>query len=358
MSEILANIVVEQNNINFQPDVNNINVTPEPINLNIFTAGAPGAGQSSNTELLFNNLNLIDGVPFTSYDGNKLTLGSPSNISITGGTNGYVLQTDGAGNLSWAAQTGGGGNGSPGGSNTQIQFNDGGVFGGAAGFTFDKSSNVANLPGDLNVAGNISGTILGSITNANYANFAGTVITNSQPNITSVGTLVNLTVTNPINGSVTGTAATITNAAQPNITSVGTLGNLVVAGAIDCQYGREEVNLIGANTGVFNFDVINGAINYSTSNATGNLTLNFRGDSTLSLNSILNTGQSITATYIMTTGTTPYQVSNVQVDGALITPKYVGFNSLVSNVITSYTHTIIKTAANAFTILGSITRYT
>lgn len=35
-------------------------------------------------------------------------LGAPGNITITGGSANYVLITDGAGNLSWAAQTGGG----------------------------------------------------------------------------------------------------------------------------------------------------------------------------------------------------------------------------------------------------------
>lgn len=36
-------------------------------------------------------------------------LGSVSNVKITGGTADYVLRTDGSGNLSWVAQTGGGG---------------------------------------------------------------------------------------------------------------------------------------------------------------------------------------------------------------------------------------------------------
>ena len=66
---------------------------------------------------------------------------STGNIHILGGSNGYVLQTDGTGNLSWTAQTGGSGNGTPGGANTQVQFNDAGAFGGAAGFTFDPTSN-------------------------------------------------------------------------------------------------------------------------------------------------------------------------------------------------------------------------
>ena len=68
----------------------------------------------------------------------NLKLAGIANLKIPGGTNGYVIQTDGAGNLSWTAQTGGGGNGSPGGANTQVQFNDAGSFGANSGFTFNK----------------------------------------------------------------------------------------------------------------------------------------------------------------------------------------------------------------------------
>jgi hypothetical protein len=56
--------------------------------------------------------------------------------------NGYYLQTDTNGVLSWAAG-GGGGGGSPGGSNTQIQFNNAGAFGGDAAFTFVNGTGVA-----------------------------------------------------------------------------------------------------------------------------------------------------------------------------------------------------------------------
>ena len=59
-------------------------------------------------------------------------------------------------------------------------------------------------------------------------NVTGTIQTAAQTNITSVGTLSGLTVTNPIAGSVTGTAATVTGAAQTNITSLGTLTGLSV----------------------------------------------------------------------------------------------------------------------------------
>tara|TARA_R110000803_G_scaffold22535_1_gene55978 strand:- start:647 stop:1357 length:711 start_codon:yes stop_codon:yes gene_type:complete len=83
-----------------------------------------------------------------------------------------------------------------------------------------------------------NGAALTAITGANVtgtvplATSAGIVTTAAQPNITSVGTLSGLTVTNPIAGSVTGSAATATAAAQPAITSVGTLTSLAVTGNV------------------------------------------------------------------------------------------------------------------------------
>ncbi len=62
-------------------------------------------------------------------------LGAVGNITITGGTSGQYLQTDGAGNLSFASVTA-----TPGGSNTQVQFNDAGSLSGNAGLTFDKTT--------------------------------------------------------------------------------------------------------------------------------------------------------------------------------------------------------------------------
>ena len=83
----------------------------------------------------------------------NLTIGV-ANLHITGGSNGYVLQTDGAGNLTWTAQTGGGGNGTPGGANTQIQFNDAGNFGGHPGFTFNSVTHLITVPGNIIPGGN------------------------------------------------------------------------------------------------------------------------------------------------------------------------------------------------------------
>lgn len=80
----------------------------------------------------------------------NINLGTLANIRIDGGLNGYVLTTDGVGNLSWSAGGGGGGgNGTPGGANTQIQYNDSGSFGGSPYLTFNELTNTFNIAGNL-----------------------------------------------------------------------------------------------------------------------------------------------------------------------------------------------------------------
>jgi hypothetical protein len=95
-------------------------------------------------------------------------LGDVGNVRITGGTANYILQTDGAGNLSWAYNSGGGGGGgTPGGSNTQIQFNDANTFGGDSTLTFNKVTDTLTT---VNLVA--TGANLGSI--ANLAILGGT----------------------------------------------------------------------------------------------------------------------------------------------------------------------------------------
>jgi hypothetical protein len=90
-------------------------------------------------------------------------LGPIANIRITGGGSGYVLSTDGTGNLSWALASAGTGNANISGSNTQIFFNDANSssLGTSANLTFDKSSNTLSTTG-LTATGTVN---LGSISN-------------------------------------------------------------------------------------------------------------------------------------------------------------------------------------------------
>jgi len=52
---------------------------------------------------------------------------------------------------------GGGGGGTPGGSDTQVQFNDGGTFGGDAGLTYNKTTDELTLAGDINLDDGVGG---------------------------------------------------------------------------------------------------------------------------------------------------------------------------------------------------------
>ena len=71
------------------------------------------------------------------------------------------LKTDGSGTLSFATVSA-----TPGGSNTQVQFNDGGTIAGDSDFTFDKSTNTLQIT-NLDVMGTFSHVEdYGSITQA------------------------------------------------------------------------------------------------------------------------------------------------------------------------------------------------
>lgn len=66
-------------------------------------------------------------------------------VRLAAGTNGHFLKTQGAAaNPVWAAVSA-----APGGSDTQVQFNDGGSFGGDAGMTYEKTGNVLTILGAI-----------------------------------------------------------------------------------------------------------------------------------------------------------------------------------------------------------------
>jgi len=78
-------------------------------------------------------------------------LGAVGNVTITGGTNGQILKTNGSGVLSWTNDAS-----TPAGSNTQIQFNNTSSFGSSANLTFDYSNSNLTLTGNANITGTTS----------------------------------------------------------------------------------------------------------------------------------------------------------------------------------------------------------
>ena len=63
-----------------------------------------------------------------------------------------------------------GGSGTPGGANTQIQFNDNGVFGGNANFTYNVSANLVSANTNIKLAGNNAIYFGGAQANNSIAN--------------------------------------------------------------------------------------------------------------------------------------------------------------------------------------------
>jgi hypothetical protein len=525
MSEINANIVVQPFDINITLEQPGITINPEVIDLSIYAVGGTNGVPAGNVgDLQYYAANGFAAIPsnVANYTGGSLNL-STTGTKIPGGVNGYFLQTDGAGNIDWAVGGGGGGNGTPGGSNTQIQYNDAGAFGGTSGFTFNEVSGNVAIPGALAVTGNISGTnanFSGNITavtvTANLngsATTASTVTANAQPNITSVGNLSGLQVIGVLNTTVlrtndteialgldagatlqdTGAVALGVNAgfyaqgsnaiaisydagrdtqgdnsiaiganaarnfqgtnsiaiglnagsngqggnsiaigtnAGPNVqhantivlnatganlnttatngfyvkpirnatsnnfvlyddtsgevtynSSLGTLASLNVTG--NANVGnlnttninatgtttlastfvkpiQESVTIVGTAPGAnYTYNLIDQVVVYNTANANANLTLNFRGNGSVTANTFISDANSIVATYLMTNGGTAYAVSAVNVDGNARAIKWAGNTvpNTYQNTIMSYTFNLIKTASNVYTVMGSATRY-
>lgn len=199
-------------------------------------------------------------------------LGAPSNITITGGTSGQVLTTDGLGNLSWTSATGGGtgniaslnlnGNASTfldgTGTWTAVTPTGGNVIDSVSStlpgsVSYDSVTKqltyvgpnevpfaaVANSVAGANVTGtvpysafagtayNVAGAnVTDTVANANYAAYAGNVVNSAQANITSVGTLTSLSVT----GSVVAGSLETTQAAATSTTTVTHSVPIVIGG--------------------------------------------------------------------------------------------------------------------------------
>jgi len=115
-----------------------------------------------------------------------------------------------------------------------------------------------------------------------------------------------------------------------------------------------------AATGTINFDTTTQSVLYYTTNASGNFTVNFRGSSGTTQNTIMATGESLSATFLVTNGSTAYYNSAVTIDGSSVTPKWQGGTAPTSgnaSAIDSYTYVIIKTGSAAFTVLASVTKF-
>jgi hypothetical protein len=123
---------------------------------------------------------------------------------------------------------------------------------------------------------------------------------------------------------------------------------------------EKVTNSATAATGTLNYDVITQAVLNYTLDATGNWTLNIRGDGSNSLDSIMDTGESLTIAHIVKQGGTAYYNSAFEIDGSSVTPEWQGGSAPSAGNVNSldvYSYTIIKTGSATFTVLGSQTQF-
>jgi hypothetical protein len=271
------------------------------------TVAGLSVGEDASIDVIDSSGNVTTGT--LTVTGNS-DLGDVGNVIINGGESGYVLATDGNGNLSWESLSAG-----IAGADTDIQFNVNGNFGSSPNLTFNYTDSILNVStvasnsfvgdgGNLsNITGaNVSGFVPNATNaaNANYSNTSGAsfsseyVTASSQPNITSLGNLTNLVVTQNsnlvnvsasnvtasfftgdgsnlinINGAnvsevpnanyatyslytldanlanLANSAVTVVGNDQPNITGLGNLGQLVVLG--NANLANVTTDILSAN---------------------------------------------------------------------------------------------------------------
>jgi len=153
----------------------------------------------------------------------------------------------------------------------------------------------------------------------------------------------------------------VSSSTATNFTALQTFtGSSSVAGAKIFDVLEGVTVSATAATGTINYDVTTQAVLYYTSNASANWTVNFRGSSGTSLNTLMATGESFTVAFLVTQGATAYYNSAVQIDGNAVTPKWQGGTAPTagnSSSIDVYSYTIIKTANATFTVLASQTKF-
>jgi len=155
------------------------------------------------------------------------------------------------------------------------------------------------------------------------------------------------------NSTVTSIKANNTDRLVAN--STGLLANNVIF-----DLPREKINVAAvAANGTINFDVLSQGILYYTTNAASDWILNVRGDGSNQLNSIMSDGESLTVNFLVTQGATAYYANAFQIDGSARTPKWFGAAPTAGNAnsVDAYTYTVVKTAANTYTIFASQSAY-
>ena len=225
----------------------------------------------------------------------------------------------------------------------------------------------AVIAGTLTLNGTVNGSAAVGV--ANGGTGATTLTANnvllgngtSAPLFVAPGTNGNVLTSNGTTWTSTTPSSGFSAAADNTFTGIQTFtGSTSKIAVIPTNIAEPATVSATAATGTIAYDVTTQSVLYYTSNASANWTVNFRGSSGTSLNTLMTTGQMITVAFLVTQGATAYYNSAVQVDGSSVTPKWQGGTAPAAGNASSidvYTYTIVKTGSAAFTVFASQTKF-
>ena len=259
---------------------------------------------------------------------------------------------------------------SAGGSTTQVQYNNAGALAGSSTFTFNSGTNTVTI-GTLNLTNALGISYGGTGQTTASAAFnalspittTGDLIlgngTNSATRL-AIGANTYILTSNGTTASWQAPTAGVSLSAANTWTATQTFNGTSSTFGATLLDSNETVNIVSAApSSTTNFYIQSGAVQYYTSNAANNWTLNIAFSSGTSLNTALSTGQSVTFTLVTTQGSTAYYNNAVTIDGTAVTPKWIGGAPSAGNAsgLDVYRFAVVKTGSATYTVLASLTQY-
>jgi hypothetical protein len=157
---------------------------------------------------------------------------------------------------------------------------------------------------------------------------------------------------------IANSAITVDKIVNSSITSTKLSSNLSVSLTNVLETANIYTTAVGGNV---NIDVLNNTVYFFSSNTTANVTFNFRGNGTVTLQNTISIGQSISSAILLKQSANTFR-ANVHVDGSLVRPLWAS-NSAPAYVVGTnestdlYLFNIIRTGTSTYTILASNTKF-